>query len=94
VLVLMRDVNRIRGVTVPPLIVMWVVWQWNTWRDGISRVVMWVVWPWIRCISIYGSDRWNIKRGISIWGRDMWNLKRGMSIFGVSIHGISIHGNR
>ena len=26
--------NGIRGVMVPSRIVMWVTWQWNTWRDG------------------------------------------------------------
>jgi hypothetical protein len=34
VLGVMSDINGIRGLMVPSRIVMWVTWQWNTWRDG------------------------------------------------------------
>jgi hypothetical protein len=34
VLGVMSDGNWIRGVTAPSHIVMWVTWQWNTWRNG------------------------------------------------------------
>jgi hypothetical protein len=34
VLGIMSDINGILGVMVPSRVLMWVTWQWNTWRDG------------------------------------------------------------
>jgi hypothetical protein len=41
VLGVLSDGNWIRGVTVLSHIVMWVTWQWNTWRNcHISNIGM------------------------------------------------------
>jgi hypothetical protein len=66
VLGVMSDGNWIRGVTVPSHIVMWVTWQWNTWRNGA------ITYCDVGDLEIeYVAYRYLARRDLAV---DRWNL--------------------
>jgi hypothetical protein len=66
----MRDGNGIRGMMVLSRIVMWVIWQWNTWRDGY--ITYWDVGD--MTMDTRDIDMWQRQVEPKMWHIDTWHI--------------------